>query len=66
MPIGDIEERVVQYGVRTASTRTILVLADSRAEAESALDMFGEGVLIERTVSYSRWRAVEPNLSATG
>jgi hypothetical protein len=43
-----------------------LVLADSRAEAERALDMLGEGVLIEQTVSYSHWRTVEADLSPTG
>ena len=66
MSTRDIEERVVQYGVRTAQSRTVLVLTDSRAEAERALDMFGEGMLIERTVSYSRWRAAEADLSAAG
>jgi hypothetical protein len=66
MSTRDIEKRVVQYGVRTAHSSTILVLTDSRAEAERALDMFGEGVLIERTVSYTRWRTAEADLSATG
>jgi hypothetical protein len=66
MSIRDIEKRVVQYGVRTVHSSTILVLTDSRAEAERALDMFGEGVLIERTVSYTRWRTAEADLSATG
>jgi hypothetical protein len=62
----NVEETVVQYGVRTANSKTILVLADSRAEAERALDMLGEGVVIERTLSYSRWRTVKADLSATG
>jgi hypothetical protein len=66
MSTRDIEERIVQYGVRTAHSRTILVLTDSRAEAERALDMFGEGMLIERTVTYSRWHTAEADLPATG
>jgi hypothetical protein len=62
----EVEQTVVQYGIRTPTSSTILVLTESRAEAERTLDMLGQGILIERTVKYGGWRTIETDLPATG
>jgi hypothetical protein len=53
-----IEGTVVQYGIETPTSRTVLMVTEDRGEAERMLDMLGRGRLIVRTVSYSRWRDV--------
>lgn len=66
MPRRDIAKTVVQYGVQTATSKTILVVTDDLAEAERMLDMLGDGVLIQRTVEFGRWTRVDSGLPATG
>lgn len=53
---------VVQYGIQTPNSKTILVVTEDLTEAESTLDMLGSGTLIRRTVRYSPWRRVEDGL----
>jgi len=48
-----------EYGVQTANRKTILTVNLDLAEAERALDMIGEGRLLQRTVRYSAWTAVD-------
>jgi hypothetical protein len=53
---------VVEYGIQTPSSKTILVVTEDLSEAVSTLNMLGSGTLIRRTVRYSPWRAVEDAL----
>jgi hypothetical protein len=55
----DAAVTVVQYGIQTPNSKTILVVTDDLSEAMSTLDMLGSGTLIRRTVRYSPWRTVE-------
>jgi hypothetical protein len=50
---------VVEYGIQTQNSKTILVVTDDLHEAESTLDMLGSGTLIQRTVRYSPWHSVQ-------
>jgi hypothetical protein len=49
---------VVEYGIQTQNSKTILVVTEDLGEAESTLDMLGSGTLIKRTVRYGPWRSV--------
>ena len=53
-----VERRMVEYGVQTLNSRTILTVTKDVAEAEHTLDLIGEGRLIRRTVTYSPWTEV--------
>ena len=64
MASNGIAERVVQYGIRTPSSKTILMVTEDLAEAECLLDMLGQGQLIERTIRYGSWRVVGAHLAA--
>jgi hypothetical protein len=55
----DGAECTTEYGVQTANSKTILTVTLDRAEAERTLDMLGEGRLLQRTVRYSPWTAVD-------
>jgi len=59
-----IAERLVQYGIQTAHTKTILMVTEDLAEAEHLLDMVGQGRLIERTITYGPWQLVDADLAA--
>jgi hypothetical protein len=59
MTAKDIAEVVVEYGIQTLHSKSILVMTNDLAEAHRTLDMIGEGRLISRTVSYSGWQDVE-------
>ncbi|MDT5066724.1 MAG: hypothetical protein QOK02_2879 [Mycobacterium sp.] len=48
-----------EYGVQTANGNTIVTVCSDLAEAERTLDMLGEGRLLQRTVRYSPWTAVD-------
>ena len=48
-----------EYAVQTANSKTILTVTLDRAEAERTLDMLGEGRLLQRTVRYSPWTAID-------
>ena len=54
---------VVEFGVQTPNSRTVLTVTQDLAEAEHMLDMLGGGRLVRRSVSYSSWRPVEPELA---
>ena len=55
----DLATCITEYGVRTVSSNTILVVTLDLAEAERMLDMIGGGRLLQRTVRYSPWIAVD-------
>lgn len=54
---------MVQYGIQTPTSKTILMLTEDRDEAERMLDMVGEGTIIKRTVVFGPWR-VDADLAA--
>lgn len=64
MTTRDAAVTVVQYGIQTANSKTILVVTDDLAEAMSTLDMLGSGTLIRRSVRYSPWLPVDDGLHA--
>ena len=49
---------VVEFGVQTPNSRTVLMVTQDLAEAEQVLDLLGGGQLVRRAVSYSPWRLV--------
>ena len=55
----DLATCTTEYGVQTANSKTILTVTLDLAEAERTLDMLGEGRLLQRTVRYSPWTAVD-------
>jgi hypothetical protein len=55
----DRATRVVEYGVQTSNSKTILTVTEDLAEAERILDMLGQGRIVQRNVSYGPWIAVE-------
>jgi hypothetical protein len=58
-------QSVVQYGVQTPASKTVLLLTDRLEEAENILDVVGEGRILQRTVEYGPWRpATLPKTSA--
>lgn len=66
MARGDRATSTVEYGVQTANSKTILTVTEDLAEAERTLDMLGQGRLLQRTVSYSPWIAVESDAGIVG
>ena len=52
-------ESVVQYGVQTPSSTTVLLVTDRLDEAEHILDVVGDGHVVQRTVRYGAWRPAE-------
>ena len=44
---------VVQYGVQTPSSTTVLLVTDRLDEAEHILDVVGEGRIVRRTGEYA-------------
>lgn len=55
-------QHVVQYGIQTSHSKTILMVTENLAEAERMLDMVGEGRLIARTIRYGPWKVVETEM----
>jgi hypothetical protein len=49
---------VIEYGVQTTGSKTVLTVTQDEAEAEQMLDLLGEGWLVQRTVYYSPWVTV--------
>jgi hypothetical protein len=49
---------VVEFGVQTPNSRTVLMVTQDIEEAEHVLDLLGGGQLVRRAVSYSPWRPV--------
>jgi hypothetical protein len=66
MPRRNVAESFVQYGLQMASSNTILMVTEDLAEAERMLDLIGDGRVIARTVSYSRWYPVEVDVNVGG
>jgi hypothetical protein len=66
MPRRSVAESFVQYGLQMASSKTILMVTEDLAEAERMLDLIGDGRVIARTVSYSRWYPVEVDVNVGG
>lgn len=54
---------VIEYGIQTATSKSILVITSDLADAHRTLDMIGDGRLVCRTVTYSRWRQVDEDAS---
>ncbi len=54
---------VVQYGVLTPSSTSVLLVTDRLDEAEHILDVVGEGRIVQRTVRYGAWRPVEDSVT---
>lgn len=50
---------VVQYGIQTPHSKTILMVTEDPAEARHMLEMIGEGRLISRTIRYGPWHIVD-------
>lgn len=50
---------IVEYGVQTPMSRTVVLLTDHLEEAEHMLDLVGEGRIVRRTVRYGPWRSVD-------
>jgi hypothetical protein len=59
MTTRDAAVTVVQFGIQTPNSKTILMVTEDLSEAQSTIDMLGSGTLIKRTVRYSPWRPVE-------
>jgi hypothetical protein len=55
---------VIEYGIQTANSKSILVITSDLADAHRTLDMIGDGRLLCRTVSYSRWEEVDTDATA--
>jgi len=55
----DLGACTTEYGVQAANGKTILTVTLDLAEAERTLDMIGQGRLLQRTVRYSPWTAVD-------
>jgi hypothetical protein len=55
----DLGACTTEYGVQAANSKTILTVTLDLAEAERTLDMIGQGRLLQRTVRYSPWTAVD-------
>jgi ABC-type proline/glycine betaine transport system ATPase subunit len=62
----NVAESFVQYGLQTNNSKTILMVTEDLDEATRMLDLFGEGRIIARTVSYSQWRPVEVDVPVNG
>lgn len=59
MPANKPVQRVVQYGIQTPHSKTILMVTEDRNEAQRMLDMVGEGRLITRTIRFGSWTQVD-------
>jgi hypothetical protein len=57
-------DTVIEYGIQTANSKSILVITSDLADAHRTLDMIGDGRLVCRTVSYSRWQDVDTDAAA--
>ena len=57
-------DTVIEYGIQTANSKSILVITSDLADAHRTLDMIGDGRLVRRTVSYSRWQDVDTDAVA--
>jgi hypothetical protein len=55
---------VVQYGVETPSSTSVLLVTDRLDEAEHILEVVGQGRIVQRTVRYGAWHPVEDSDSA--
>ena len=60
----NIGDTVIEYGIQTANSKSILVITTDLDDAHRTLDMIGDGRLLCRTVSYSRWEEVETDATA--
>ena len=60
----DLATCITEYGVQTATSKTILTVTLDLAEAERTLEMIGGGRLLQRTVRYSPWTAVDEEAAA--
>ena len=54
---------VVQYGVETPSSTSVLLVTDRLDEAEHILDVVGDGRIVQRTVRYGAWHPVEASVT---
>ncbi|MCW2587660.1 MAG: hypothetical protein JWQ86_87 [Mycobacterium sp.] len=65
MRSSDVRSKV-EYGVQTPSSSTVAMVTDQIEEAEHMLDLIGAGRIMQRTVSYGPWSAVENSVPAAG
>ncbi|CAN5553955.1 hypothetical protein BH10ACT9_BH10ACT9_46000 [soil metagenome] len=61
----DVARCTVEYGIISATSRTILTVTEDYAEAEHTLDLIGEGRLVRRTVTYSAWADIPVSQSTS-
>jgi hypothetical protein len=64
MTTRNMGKSVIEYGIQTATSKSILVITSDLADAQRTLDMIGDGRLVCRTVTYSRWQHVDEDTSA--
>jgi hypothetical protein len=50
---------IVEYGVQTPTSRTVVLVTDQFEEAEHVVELVGEGCIVRRTVRYGPWRPVD-------
>lgn len=63
--LGDAKT-VVQYGIETPTSRSIVLMTESYEEAAQLLDLLGNARVIARTVRYGPWRRTdEPRQPST-
>lgn len=58
-------QSVIQYGVQTPASKTVLLVTDRLDEAEKILDVIGKGRILQRTLEYGSWQLMNlPQRSA--
>ena len=47
---------ITQYGVKTPTSSTLLIVTTDRADAERALGWITDGLVVHRTITYGDWQ----------
>jgi hypothetical protein len=60
----DDSDSIVEFGIQTPNSKTVLMVTLDLAEAEQVLDLLGGGYLVRRTVSCTRWLPIADDVGA--